>query len=178
MSSICYWSPVIKKLILLFGVCILPGTVLNFIDWLIDFEPHGQWSKHQLQGNQWILSRQLHSRHQPAHSQPECLSTQKTDRPSQHHTPRPDMQFISWKTCRRAKGGRALYLVSLHQPLFRMLYLDSFHPPADRRVYMGPSVKDLRLFHRESFHLCSLPGGDQNDSANRTRSYDALNLCA
>lgn len=41
--------------------------------------------------------------------------TQKTDGPSLLHTPRPDMQFISWKTCRRAKGGRAFYLVSLHQ---------------------------------------------------------------
>lgn len=63
------------------------------------------------------------------------------------------MQFISWKTCRRAKGGRAFYLVSLHQPLLSMLYLGSFHPPADRRVYMGPSVKDLRHSHPESLRL-------------------------
>lgn len=70
----------------------------------------------------------------PTHSHAEHPSTQKTDRPSLHHTPRPDMQFISWKTCRRAKPGRACYLVSLQQPLLSMLYLDSFHPPADMRV--------------------------------------------
>lgn len=35
----------------------------------------------------------------------------------------PDMQFISWKTCRRAKSGRAFYLVSLQQSLLSMLYL-------------------------------------------------------
>lgn len=67
------------------------------------------------------------------------------------------MQFISWKTCRRAKGGRAFYLVSLHQPLLSMLHLGSFHPPVDRRVYMGPSVKDLKRSHPYSFHLSSPP---------------------
>lgn len=72
------------------------------------------------------------------------------------------MQFISWKTCRRAKGGRAFYLVPLHQPLLSMLYLGSFHPPADRRVYMGPSVKDLRHSHPESFHL-SIPPSPEGE---------------
>lgn len=39
LSNICCWSTVIKKLNLLFGVCFIPGTVLSFIDGLIDFEP-------------------------------------------------------------------------------------------------------------------------------------------
>lgn len=107
--------------------------------------------------NQWIFSWYVHSHHQshhgdPTHSPAECLTTQKTDGPSRLHTPRPDMQFISWKTCRRAKGGRTSCLVSLHQPLLSMLCLGSFHPPADRRVYMGPLVKDPRHSHPESFH--------------------------
>lgn len=86
------------------------------------------------------------------------------------------MQFISWKTCRRAKGGRTSCLVSLHQPLLSMLYLGSFHPPADRRVYMGPLVKDPRHSHPESFH--SAPSSSRlrgrSDRPNKTGSYDAI----
>lgn len=109
----------------------------------------------------------------PTHSQAERLSTHKLDRPSPLHTPRPDMQFISWKTCRRAKGGRAFYLVLLQQLLLSMLYLGSFHPPADRRVYMGPSVKDLRLSHPESNHL----KGELRLTGPTRWSYDAPSVC-
>lgn len=142
----------------------IPATILNCIDWLI-FEPlMASQANISCKVNQWISSRHPRSSHhhqqhqrRPTLSQAERLSTQKTDGPSPLHTPRPDMQFISWKTCRRAKGGRALYLVSLHQPLLSMLHLGSFHPPADRGVYMGPSVKDLRHSHPDSLHLCPLP---------------------
>ncbi|KAK5912817.1 hypothetical protein CesoFtcFv8_002655 [Champsocephalus esox] len=65
------------------------------------------------------------------------------------------MQFISWKTCRRAKGGRAFYLVSLQHPLLSMLYLGLISPSSGQEDYMGHSVKDLRHSHPESHHLGS-----------------------
>lgn len=143
------------------GLCLICGTVLSFIDWLIlrHSWPAKQTSAASESVNFEPTPPHSHQKHhrRPTHSQAERLSTQKTDGPSPLHTPRPDMQFISWKTCRRAKGGRAFYLVALHQPLLSMLYLGSFHPPADRRVYMGPSVKDPRQSHPESLHLCSPP---------------------
>lgn len=89
----------------------------------------------------------------PPHSQAERLSTLKTDRPSLFYTPRPDIQFISWETCRRSRGGGAFSPVSLQQPLLSMLYLGSFHPPAHSGVYTGPSLKDPRLSHPEFLHL-------------------------
>lgn len=74
----------------------------------------------------------------------EHLSTHKTDRASLLHTPKPDMQFISWKTCGRAKGWGTFYLVSL----LSMLYLGSFHPPADSRVYNPPCKEPEALTSR------------------------------
>lgn len=91
------------------------------------------------------------------------------------------MWFISWKTCRRARGGRTLYLVSLVHLLLCMLHLGSFHPPAHRGVYMGTSEKDLRHSPPDSHHVCSSPllawGGDRTDRANRTGTDDAPGLC-
>lgn len=77
-----------------------------------------------------------------------------TDRPCST-LPDPICNLSAGKHAGGAKGGRAFYLVLQHQPLLSMLYLGSFHPPADRRVYIGPSVKDLRHSHPESFPLCS-----------------------
>lgn len=74
----------------------------------------------------------------PPHTHAVHLPTHKTDRASLLHTPKPDIQFISWKTCGRAKGWRTFYLVSL----LSMLDLGSFHPPADSRVYIPPPCKE------------------------------------
>lgn len=133
----------ISHLLLLPGlmvrVYIIPCTRLSHIDssWAICGQPSCKWiSAFQAVTNTATIIPTTTPN--PTHSHAEHLSTQKTDRPSLHHTPRPDMQFISWKTCRRAKPGRAFYLVSLQQPLLSMLYLDSFHPPADMRVSMSP----------------------------------------
>lgn len=99
----------------------------------------------------------------PPHTHAVHLPTHKTDRASLLHTPKPDIQFISWKTCGRAKGWRTFYLVSL----LSMLDLGSFHPPADSRVYIPPPVRNLRpslpLTWRE----------DQADVSNKT----ALQMC-
>lgn len=84
----------------------------------------------------------------PPHTHAAHLSTHKTDRASLLHTPKPDIQFISWKTCGRAKGWRTFYLVSL----LSMLYLGSFHPPADSRVYTPP-VRNPRPSFPETRHL-------------------------
>lgn len=85
----------------------------------------------------------------PPHTHAAHLSTHKTDRASLLHTPKPDIQFISWKTCGRAKGWRTFYLVSL----LSMLYLGSFHPPADSRVYIPPPVRNPRPSLPEARHL-------------------------
>lgn len=88
------------------------------------------------------------------HTHAEHLSTHKPDRASLLHTPKPDMQFISWKTCGRAKGWRTFYLVSL----LSMLYLGSFHPPADSRVYTPPPGRNLRLWLPKSRDLMGKSG--------------------
>lgn len=106
----------------------------------------------------WFFHKHINAQqHPPAHSPAHCSSTQETDRPSLLLTPRPDMQFISCKTCRSAKDGRTSYRVWLHKPLLSMLCLGSFHPPADSRPCMGPSVKDPRHSCSQSLHLCPSP---------------------
>lgn len=104
-------------------------------------------------GGVWILRLRHRLTPLPPYVyQPSASKLQKpTDRP---HSilPWPDIQFISWETCRRARGGGALELVSLQQPLLSMLYLGSFHPPAHSRVYMGPLLKDPRRSRPEFHH--------------------------
>lgn len=106
------------------------------------------------------------------HSPGKFTNTHKTNGPSPLHKPSPDMLFISWNTCRRAKDWRNSY------PLLSMLCLGSFHPPADRRVYMWPLVKDPRrsclVFFTSAPPLSLRLGGDQTHRANRTESYDGL----
>lgn len=92
-----------------------------------------------------------------AHSPAQCFSTREAGRLSSLLTPRPDMQFISCKTCRSAKDGRNSYRVWLHKLLLSMLCLGSFHPPADSGPCMGLLVKDQRHSCLESLHLCPSP---------------------
>lgn len=154
-------------------VGLIPGTVLSFIDRLSHSWPTEQTSAVSESVNFELTPPQPLLASAARHTHKLSASTHKPDRPSPLHAPRPDMQFISWKTCRKAKGGRAFYLVLLQQLLLSMLYLGSFHPPANRRVYMSPSVKDLRLSHPESNHL----KGELILTGPTRWSYDAPSLC-
>lgn len=119
---------------------------------------HGQPSCKRIGGFQAVthtatisISTPPPNTHTQTHA--EHLSTHKTDRASLLHTPKPDMQFISWKTCGRAKGWRTFYLVLL----LSMLYLGSFHPPADSRVYTPPR-RNLTLSLPKSRYLTGKSG--------------------